>query len=343
MELVSVIVPIYKVEKYLAECLDSILASTYTNLEVIVVDDGSPDNCPRICDEYTRKDPRVKVIHQQNQGLVGARNTGLSVASGTYIAFVDSDDAVSPYLYAMLVTAMEAANADMVACEYCHTAENFSGSIDIPHLNMVYLDSFEQQLSVLTCAPSVRGTTWSSCYVWNKLYRRDLIKNEFRKECLMCEDLRFNWDYIHHCHKMVVIPMAMYLYRLNEQSITSTYKTQRKNPQMVINGIANARLWEMIAQKSDIRSVSLLNYLNARSAYTAHGALWRVYALGLEKQFGEYVAEAKQLLRDNCSKLVRDRETYSLFLRFMCWICNYCHPIWGIMTKASGLIMGFKS
>ena len=96
MELVSVIVPVYNVEKYLPECLDSILASTYSNLEIILVDDGSPDNSPQICDEYTLKDSRIKVIHQENQGLVAARNIGLASATGTYIGFVDSDDVVSP-------------------------------------------------------------------------------------------------------------------------------------------------------------------------------------------------------------------------------------------------------
>ncbi len=93
MRLLSVIVPVYKVEQYLSECLDSILASTYTKLEIILIDDGSPDRCPAICDEYARRDSRIRVIHQENRGLVAARNAGLAVATGTYIAFVDSDDA----------------------------------------------------------------------------------------------------------------------------------------------------------------------------------------------------------------------------------------------------------
>ena len=130
MELVSVIVPVYKTEKFLRECLDSILASTYSNLEVIVVDDGSPDNCPGICDEYAMKDPRIKVIHQKNQGLVGVRNTGLALATGEYIGFIDSDDAVSPIMYEQLVCAMEQTNADLAACEHTNDASTLALHFD---------------------------------------------------------------------------------------------------------------------------------------------------------------------------------------------------------------------
>ena len=91
-DLISVIIPVYKVEKYLCRCVDSVLEQTYTNMEIILVDDGSPDNCPVMCDEYARQDSRVKVIHQENAGLSGARNAGIDMAQGQWLAFVDSDD-----------------------------------------------------------------------------------------------------------------------------------------------------------------------------------------------------------------------------------------------------------
>lgn len=90
--LISVIIPVYKVEKFLHRCVDSVINQTYKNLEIILIDDGSPDNCGNICDEYAKKDTRIKVIHQENQGLSGARNSGLNIAKGEYIYFIDSDD-----------------------------------------------------------------------------------------------------------------------------------------------------------------------------------------------------------------------------------------------------------
>lgn len=335
MELVSIIVPVYNVEKYLPECLDSILASTYTNLEVIVVDDGSPDNCPQICDEYAQKDPRIRVIHQENQGLVGARNSGLAAATGKYIAFVDSDDAVSPVMYEQLIRAIEETDADMAACEYTNDISMLVTSSDRITGEIQKFDDYDGKLSVLTCAPSIRSKTWTSCYVWNKLYRRDLIQSHFRKECLMCEDLRFNWDYILNCRRMIIVPAALHFYRLNEDSITGKYKKQKNNVKMVANGVANAKLWAAIANESPMRTSDLRNYLRARAAYTAHGALWRVSSTGEEKNYSAYVTEARTLINSNCTEILRDKETYSPFLRCMCWMCCNWHWLWRLASKAS--------
>ncbi len=114
-ELVSVIIPIYNVEKYLKACIDSILNQTYKNLEIILVDDGSPDNCGKICDEYSEKDSRVKVIHKENGGLSDARNFGIEASTGGIISFIDSDDYISPYFYEIMLLVMEKTNCDVVA------------------------------------------------------------------------------------------------------------------------------------------------------------------------------------------------------------------------------------
>ena len=124
MELISVIVPVYNVEKYLRRCIDSILAQTYTNLEIILVDDGSPDNCPAICDEYAEKDSRIKVIHQQNGGLSAARNAGLDIATGDYIGFVDSDDYISFEMYEKLLNILMESNSDLSICGMAYYDEN---------------------------------------------------------------------------------------------------------------------------------------------------------------------------------------------------------------------------
>ena len=116
MPQVSVIVPVYNTEKYLAQCVDSILAQTLRDIEVILVDDGSTDNSPAICDSYKSRDERIKVIHQQNKGLSAARNAGIRIASGKYIAFVDSDDFVDCKMYECMLHLAESENVPLVIC-----------------------------------------------------------------------------------------------------------------------------------------------------------------------------------------------------------------------------------
>lgn len=114
--LLSVIVPVYKVEPYLRRCIDSIRNQTYKNLQIVLVDDGSPDGCGAICDEYTKLDDRIIAVHQENEGLSGARNNGLLFAEGEYIAFVDSDDWLHPQMYEILIHLIEAHRLDMARC-----------------------------------------------------------------------------------------------------------------------------------------------------------------------------------------------------------------------------------
>lgn len=342
MKLISVIVPVYKVEAYLRQCLDSILASTYSNLEVIVVDDGSPDECPRICDEYAEKDSRVQVIHQENQGLVAARNAGLALAKGEYVGFVDSDDYISPIMYSELVMAIEKTQADMVACEHCYDETQLVCGDADGEREYIYMNSFDDQLAWLTNAPSVRKLTWTCCYVWNKLYRKDKIVSMFRTECLMCEDLRFNWDYIHQCEKTAVVPMALYAYRRNPQSITGTYHVQRMNPENVAKGVANSNIWRLIACQSPISDKTLKEYIGARAAYVTHGALWRIYGLGMQNEYKSYCIEARKFIKENCLWLARDSKTYSALLRMACWLSCHAFWIWRVAAKLYCLMQSFR-
>ena len=116
MPLISVIVPIYNVEKYLDRCVDSIINQTYKNLEIILVDDGSPDNCPQMCDDYAKKDSRIKVVHKENGGLSDARNVGMEVATGEYVSFIDSDDYISLDFYETLLETIVDNDSDIVEC-----------------------------------------------------------------------------------------------------------------------------------------------------------------------------------------------------------------------------------
>lgn len=337
MELVSVILPVYNGEKYLKECIDSILSSTYQNLEIILIDDGSKDASSAICDQYAQIDDRIRVIHQHNKGLVGARNAGLEIAQGEFVAFVDADDAISPLLYQEMVSVMNQENADIVACEYRRRKEDLVISEDNGIDCCYTFNSFDEQLAVLTCAPSIREYTWTGPYVWNKLYRRANISANFRKECLMCEDLRFNWDYIQTCRKMVIIPEGLYWYRVNEESITGIYAFKKNNKVNIANGVANATLWAFIASSSPVSSPQLKEYLEARAAYVAHGALWRVYRSKTDRKYSDFISASKQLIHNHSGKLLRDTQTYNFRLRCIIWICRYCFPIWRMLARISAL------
>lgn len=125
-DLISIIVPVYNVEKYLNKCIDSIINQTYKNIEIILVDDGSTDNSGKICDEYLLRDSRIKVIHKNNGGLSSARNEGINISSGEYIGFVDSDDWVEPNMYEEMYKKILYSNADIVDCGYWKEYENKS-------------------------------------------------------------------------------------------------------------------------------------------------------------------------------------------------------------------------
>ena len=120
----SIIMPVYNVERYLREAVDSVIAQTFTDWELILIDDGSPDNCPAICDSYAAADPRIRVIHQANGGLSAARNSGLEISEGRVIGFVDSDDRIDSRMYEKMIAAMTKHNADMVLCGYCFEWRN---------------------------------------------------------------------------------------------------------------------------------------------------------------------------------------------------------------------------
>ena len=126
---ISVIVPIYKVEAYLQQCVDSVLAQTYTDLDIVLVDDGSPDNCPAICDAYARKDARVQVVHKPNGGLMSARQAGLRVAKGDYVGFVDGDDWIEPDMYARFAAAIDRYAPDMALCEFYYAFADHTSQV----------------------------------------------------------------------------------------------------------------------------------------------------------------------------------------------------------------------
>ncbi len=235
--LISIIVPVYKVEKYLYRCIDSIINQTYKNLEIILVDDGSPDKCGMICDEFALKDERIKVIHQENGGLSAARNAGLDIAQGTFITFVDSDDTIAQ---------------DSIATLYCAAAEN---DADITMMNMKYVTEDDEQYKTederhnkniqlpQTFAINNRDFIEGicrykySCSFCDKLFRTKIFKNyrftvnKTNEDLLLLTTILLNegYDILH-------INYVGYYYLRRQNSITTT-KFSKSITDTVLNSI----------------------------------------------------------------------------------------------------------
>lgn len=220
---VSVIVPVYQVEKYLRQCLDSILNQTFMDMEVILVDDGSKDNSGKICDEYALKDHRVKVIHQKNMGLSDARNSGMNLMSGKYFMFVDSDDYVSEQMIEKLYTSAVETDADVVCCNFEYFWENnekvsFSTKQKREELNSSEIFSHrknEKNYGIWTVA-------------WNKLYKSSSM-NSFRfRSGKIHEDEFWANDIYQKDLKVVTIEDSLYYYRQRYNSIVSAQNIRKE-------------------------------------------------------------------------------------------------------------------
>lgn len=213
-EKVSVIVPIYKVEKYLNKCIQSIVNQTYDNLEILLIDDGSPDNCPKICDEWAEKDKRIKVFHKKNGGLSDARNFGIIKATGTYIYFIDSDDYIHEEMIATLYNDIIETHSDMSCVNYLKVTENQE------NIKLV-LESEREILSPLEAHKLSFSTTKFGNYVWNKLYKKELFDNIQFPISKKMEDLAIMYLLIDKCKQICFNNVSLYFYVQREGSILS--------------------------------------------------------------------------------------------------------------------------
>lgn len=219
--LISVIVPVYKVEPYLDRCVQSIVDQTYRNLEIILVDDGSPDHCPQMCDAWAQKDSRIKVIHQENGGLSAARNRGIDAATGELIGFVDSDDYISPNMYALLYDILRRDGSDISACG----------------VEMVFEDGRPSRLLTLPeqCTLSNKEAMEAIVLenflkqpVWYKLYKSALVRNIPFPVGKYHEDVFWSWQAILAAQKVSITDEPCYFYVQRENSIMGeTYSPKR--------------------------------------------------------------------------------------------------------------------
>ena len=213
--MISVIVPVYKVEPYLRQCVDSILNQIYQDIEVLLIDDGSPDGCGEICDEYARKDNRVRVFHTENRGLSATRNLGLREANGEYIGFVDSDDWIEPDMYELLLRRIQETGADISVCGGWYEAIDYRREFAFTEAVYTHIESLEHL---------VDGGINNG--VWNKLYCRELFKDISFPEGKSSEDISVMQRVICAADKLVTISAIKYYYRVRPESITKSHSAK---------------------------------------------------------------------------------------------------------------------
>ncbi len=246
--LISVIVPVYKVEKYLDRCVESIVNQTYENLEIILVDDGSPDNCPEMCDAWAEKDNRIKVIHKENGGVSSARNAALDVAKGEYIGFVDSDDFLNNNYFTVLMQE-NTDNFDIVACNFkCIKDDEFFDN------GRVYKDQTVFEANTLLTKYLKENFIYQA--VHSKIYKMSVITDnniKFDVQKKVGEDFLFNYYFLKNSSSVKLIEDNLYNYFVREDSAFHTVSiniiNRWKNTKQVLSDIENTDLYSICIVK----------------------------------------------------------------------------------------------
>ena len=250
-DLISVIMPVYKVEKYLPESIESVLNQDHKHLELILIDDGSPDRSGQICDEYAAKDSRVRVIHQKNGGAAAAKNAGLRAANGTYLCFVDSDDYLEPNVYAYMLKVLQENQADAAQFSFQDLYRTHTEPRKLEKCVMnerEYLSRFTKD--------------WTCALLWNKLYKRCLFDGVFFEEGHKIDDEYFTYQgFLEPC-KVVFDDKVIYNYRKRASSVMSSAEAGEQRILDCIDSIVKRRK-KVVARWPELKRVFDENYLDA--------------------------------------------------------------------------------
>ena len=265
METISVIIPVYNIENYVRACIESVCAQTYKDLEIILVDDGSSDNSGAICDEYAKKDARIRVIHKQNGGLSAARNDGIEAAKGKYLAFVDGDDYVEPEMYERLYKALMENDAEMSICSF-----RYVGGMEERN------DKIEIRDEVLTgqeilLKKRMSPRAWGWVYAWNKLYKRELFETLRYPVGMAHEDDYVAQDLFWDIKRVVSISYRGYNYVQRATSITNTYRANRLDE--VDSKLNRAAFYEQKGVDAQIQYKNLMR---------GYHVFYDIYAMGIK-------------------------------------------------------------
>lgn len=265
MPQISIIVPVYNTENFVGECIESLLAQTLHDIEIILVDDGSTDNSCEVCQRYVSRDPRVKLIRKENGGAGSARNAGIDAAKGMYVGFVDSDDFVAPQMYARLFDAATAADADCARCgcvRYLNGKTLTSGSS--PQFTITGNDCSDYAVALM--GRNCFGAKFNNVNraVYTGIYRTSIIRDRgirfLSERDIMSEDTVFNFDFFSASNTICVIADCLYYYRLNEGSISRRLYAKETKKIMAF------------AKCMMDRSLSL-NIVNIHDIITRHGSM----------------------------------------------------------------------
>jgi len=221
----SIIVPVYNVEKYIKKCLESLIIQPLEDIEIILIDDGSEDASGKICDEYSKRDTRIKVVHKKNEGVSIARNTGMQMAQGKYITFVDSDDWIENNTYEILLKKLEQQEVDLLIYNYNYINNQTEKNICFPESIFIKNDKEKiQDLQALTLAPELgKYTSFQVTFLglgvcWNKIYKKEIIEKnnlqfKIKRKNTMNEDLLFNYEYLENVNAVQIVNENLYNYR----------------------------------------------------------------------------------------------------------------------------------
>lgn len=310
MGVISVIIPVYKVEKWLDRCLQTVVSQTYRELEILLVDDGSPDACGAMCDGWAQKDGRIRVIHKENGGLSSARNAGLEAATGEYVMFVDSDDLLHPELCARLHRALTGSKAGVAVCDCAHIFGDSAPEY-----------ALSEERGVMAATQAICAMWYQTSFLpsaWAKLYRRDIFRQLRFTEGQLYEDIDVMHLLLAEGSSVVYEPSRLYGYVHREGSIT----TRSFGPRDLDILKVARKLLEYAAAHPELES--------AARCYACVAAL-RV-ALNAPRELTEGHAQAQELLKAYAKQVRKDPNARKK-TRIGLWLYAYCRPLMGLIYR----------
>lgn len=293
MEKISVIIPVYNVEKYLEKCLLSVLAQTYTNLEILCINDGSKDHSLQICEQFQKKDSRIRIINQENRGLAAVRNVGIQEASCDYLAFVDSDDYIDSDFIEKLYTSLKANDADISVAnvQYENTGNTYSLIQDLS-THKVVLNRLE------TMKEFLNPTGGLGNYLVNKLYKKEMFDGVYFPESKLFEDASTMFYILNNVNKAVIEQNTYYHYWIREDSITGTYDPTMNNFDLLYANKSKA--YFVCEHYPELANLVFIQYFNAFRWFTNKSIIHNV--------------KNDEKLKEFLSDLIKLKKTYQIKL-----------------------------